>query len=80
LVLQKETDMTEKIPANEALRHKPGVIDQRQQQIDPAGKLREDPNDAGPKRAQKQAGQDLRNPQDGGPKGPGQKEGDQDGQ
>ncbi len=32
-------------PSNEDLRHTlPGVIDQRQQQIDPAGKQRTDPN------------------------------------
>lgn len=57
--------MEEKTPANEALRRQPGVIDQRQQQIDPAGKHRDDPNDAGPKRSQKQPGQDLRDPQKG---------------
>ena len=57
--------MTDQIPENEALRRKKNVIDQRQQQIDPAGRHREDPNDAGPKRAQKQVGQDMHNPQDG---------------
>lgn len=54
--------MQQKLPANEALRNKDGVIDQRQQQIDPAGKHRDDPNEAA-KRSQKQPGQDLRDPQ-----------------
>ena len=54
--------MEDKTPSNEALRKKGGVIDQRQQQIDPAGKHRDDPNEAA-KRSQKQPGQDLRNPQ-----------------
>lgn len=58
--------MTQNIPTNEALRRKDGVIDQRQQQIDPAGKHRDDPNHVGPKRSQKQPGQDLHDPQDGG--------------
>ncbi|MFN4129281.1 MAG: hypothetical protein ACK4GC_05625 [Paracoccaceae bacterium] len=57
-----ENAMKEKMPANEALRNKEGVIDQRSQQIDPAGKHRTDPNDAA-KRSQKQPGQDLRDPQ-----------------
>lgn len=57
-----ENAMKEKMPSNEALRHKDGVIDQRQQQIDPAGKHRVDPNEAA-KRSQKQPGQDLRDPQ-----------------
>ena len=56
--------MQEKTSSNEALRKKGGVIDQRQQQIDPAGKHREDPNEAA-KRSQKQPGQDLRDPQKG---------------
>lgn len=56
--------MKEKLPANEALRRKDGVIDQRKQQIDPAGKHRVDQNEAA-KRSQKQPGQDLRDPQDG---------------
>lgn len=60
--MEVEDAMTEKTPANEALRHKGGVIDQRQQQIDPAGKHRADPDDAA-KRSQKQPGQDLRDPQ-----------------
>jgi hypothetical protein len=50
------------VPSNEALRRKGRVIDQRQQQIDPAGHHRADPNDAGGKRSQKQPGQDLRDP------------------
>ena len=70
--------MPEKTAANEVLRQKNGVIDQRQQQIDPAGKEREDPNEAGPKRAQKPDGPDLRAPQDGGWPGPGQKQGGHD--
>ncbi len=56
--------MQEKLPSNEALRKKGGVIDQRQQQIDPAGKHRDDPNNVA-KRSQKQPGQDLRDPQNG---------------
>ncbi|HLQ20607.1 MAG TPA: hypothetical protein VK146_16670 [Tabrizicola sp.] len=43
-------------PANERLRHPaPNVIDQRQQQIDPAGRHREDP-DARPDANRKQPG------------------------
>jgi hypothetical protein len=60
-----EDDMSETQPANEALRRKGNVIDQRQQQIDPAGKHRVDQNDAGPKRSQKQPGQSLVDPQGG---------------
>lgn len=56
--------MTQKTPSNEAQRQKNGVIDQRQQQIDPAGKHRVDPNESA-KRSQKQPGQDLRDPQKG---------------
>jgi hypothetical protein len=33
--------MPDKIPSNEAMRKKGRVIDQRQQQIDPAGKRRD---------------------------------------
>ena len=54
--------MNGKIRSNKALRNKGGVIDQRKQQIDPAGKHRIDPNEAA-KRSQKQPGQDLRDPQ-----------------
>lgn len=50
--------MKEEIPANEALRKKDGVIDQRKQQIDPAGKHRVDPNEA-TEGSQKQPGQDA---------------------
>lgn len=57
--------MQEKPPSNEALRKKGGVIDQRQQQIDPAGKHRADPNEAA-KRSQKQPGQELRDPEQEG--------------
>ncbi|MCE6952472.1 hypothetical protein LAZ40_13750 [Cereibacter sphaeroides] len=46
-------------------RREGNVVDQRQQQIDPAGKGREDPGEAGPKRSQKQPGQDPKDPQDG---------------
>ena len=57
--------MKGKIPSNAALRKKDGgVIDQRQQQIDPAGKHRVDPNEAA-KRSQKQPGQVLHDPQSG---------------
>lgn len=59
---QVEDDMAEKTPANELLRKKDGVIDQRQQQIDPAGKHRTDQNEDA-RRSQKQPGQDLRDPQ-----------------
>lgn len=55
--------MQEKPPSNETMRKNGRVIDQRQQQIDPAGKHRVDPNEAA-KRSQKQPGQDMRNPQD----------------
>lgn len=37
-----------KEPANEQLRHPPGVIDQRQQRIDPANKVTRDPNAKSP--------------------------------
>ncbi len=56
--------MGKDVPANERLRRKDGVIDQRKQQIDPAGKHRVDLNKTA-KRAPKQAGQDLRHPQGG---------------
>ncbi len=59
---EMENSMKEKMPSNEALRTKDGVIDQRQQQIDPAGKHRVDPDEAA-RRSQKQPGQDLRDPQ-----------------
>ena len=42
---QMKKDMPMKTPSNEAMREKDGVIDQRQQQIDPAGKHRHSPND-----------------------------------
>ena len=51
-------------PANMVLRQQGGVIDQRQQQIDPAGKHRIDQNANSAKRSQKQPGQSLKNPQD----------------
>lgn len=57
--------MTE--PTNKDLRTKGGVIDQRQQRIDPTfrhGKPPSDASGAGPKPTQKQPGQSLRNPQD----------------
>ena len=54
--------MREKLPSNEVLRHKGGVIDQRQQQIDPAGKHRSDPNETA-KQSSKQPGHDLPNPE-----------------
>ncbi|MFN3844893.1 MAG: hypothetical protein ACK4RZ_03590 [Paracoccaceae bacterium] len=50
-----EDVMQEKISENEALRKKDGVIDQRQQQIDPAGKKRADRNETA-KGSQKQPG------------------------
>lgn len=56
--------MTENRPTNKDLRTTDGVIDQRQQRIDPASKNGE-ASDAGPKRSQKQPGQSLHNPQDG---------------
>lgn len=49
---------------NIELRQKGNVIDQRQQQIDPAGRHRDDPNAIGARRSQKQSGQSLDNPQD----------------
>lgn len=56
--------MTSKPPSNDALQKKDGVIGQRQQQIDPAGHHRADPDDTKPERSQKQAGQDLSDPQE----------------
>lgn len=47
--------MKQSKPSDTATRHKPGAIDQRKQQIDPAGKHRVDPNEAA-KRSQKQPG------------------------
>lgn len=49
--------MKPEIPANEDLRKKGRVIDQRNQQIDPAGKHRVDVNERA-KGSQKQPGQD----------------------
>lgn len=63
--------MTGNTPSNEEMRKKGGVIDQRQQQIDPTGKRRYDPNDSAIPRSQKQAGQDLSEPQSGQPVGDG---------
>lgn len=56
--------MLEKPPSEVALRKKRGVIDRRQQQVDPAGMHRDDPNEAA-KRSQEQPGQDQRDPQKG---------------
>ncbi len=56
--------MQEKSPSNEALLKKGGVIDQRQQKMHPAGKNRDDQNEAA-KRSQKQPRRDLRDPQKG---------------
>lgn len=54
--------MTQKKPSDEASRKKDGLIEQRQQQVEPAGKNRVDANEAA-RRSQKQPGQDLRDPQ-----------------
>lgn len=51
--------MTPKTPANEVLRKKDGVLDQRSQQIDPAGKHRVDANERDGQ-SQKQPGQTKR--------------------
>ena len=56
--------MQEKLPSNEALRHKGGVIDQRKQQIDPAGKHRVDLNETA-KQSSKQPGHGLELPKGG---------------
>lgn len=50
--------MSQKKSPNDALREKNNVIDQRQQQIDPAGHHRVDPNHAA-KGSQKQPGQET---------------------
>ena len=50
--------MTQTQPDHEKPRKDGRVIDQRQQQIDPAGKHRVDQNESA-KRSQKQPGQDL---------------------
>lgn len=52
--------MTNEQPTNKDLRTNKGVIDQRQQRIDPTGTHGGEASDAGPKRSQKQPGQDLR--------------------
>lgn len=49
-----------KIPENEKLRHPPGVIDQRQQRIDPSNEVTRDPN----------ANSDTRSPDPLKPRGP----------
>lgn len=56
--------MTEKPPTNKDLRRHGAVIDQRQQRMDPTGTQGGGASDAGPKRSQKQPGQDPRDPQD----------------
>lgn len=56
--------MKKERPTNEALRQKDGAIDQRKQQIDPAGKHRVDQNKTA-KWSQKQPGQDLSDTKDG---------------
>ena len=53
--------MSKEKPSNEELRKKNNVIDQRQQQIDPAGHHRFDPNDTA-NWSQKQPGQDPEDP------------------
>lgn len=55
--------MQEELSSKEAMRKKGRGIGQRQQQIDPAGKHRVDPNEAA-KRSQKQPGQDIPDSQD----------------
>ena len=57
--------MVTKSPTTNDLRTKGNVIDQRQQQIDPAGKHRADPNDAA-KGSQKQPGHPADDPKNGG--------------
>jgi hypothetical protein len=53
-------DEDDEVPANERLRRmEPRVIDQRQQQIDPAGRHREDP-DARPDSNRKQPGGSIK--------------------
>lgn len=54
--------MTE-IPSTADLRKHGGIIDQRQQRIDPTSTGGGSDADAGPKRSQKQPGQDPRDPQ-----------------
>ncbi len=53
--------MNQDPPTNEILRKTGKIVDQRQQQIDPAGEHRADANEAA-KRSQKQPGQDMRDP------------------
>ncbi|RGP37608.1 hypothetical protein D1012_09730 [Pseudotabrizicola alkalilacus] len=59
-----EDGMTKSLPENEALRRKGPVLDQRQQQIDPAGQHRVDQDEVSAKRSQKQPGQSLTDPQE----------------
>jgi hypothetical protein len=58
-------DPSAPVPSNERLRHpKPNVIDQRQQQIDPAGKHRRD-QDERPDTNRKQPGGSIPDPREG---------------
>jgi hypothetical protein len=59
---QRENDMYGKAPSSKELRAKGGMIDERQQGIDPAKRPRVDPTNKA-KRSQKQPGQDLTDPQ-----------------
>lgn len=56
--------MTKSLPANEALRRKGPVLDQRQQQIDPAGQHRVDQDEVTANGSQKQPGQTPTEPQE----------------
>lgn len=59
--------MEDPLPTNEALRRKGRVIDQRQQQIDPAGRDRVDQNDGASKRTQespRETAHDRKEPDD----------------
>ncbi|ULB10959.1 hypothetical protein ORIO_13710 [Cereibacter azotoformans] len=53
-------------PAPGDRRREGNSVDQRQQQIDPTGRDREDPGEAGPHRSQKQPGQAPEDPQSKG--------------
>ena len=54
--------MSKKTPSDEALAKKNQKIGKLHQKFDPPEKFPVDPEDAGPKRSQKQAGQDLHDP------------------
>ena len=58
-----EQRMTRKSPPDEAPQNSKAVTDHRDERVYPEGNRHVESDDTGPKRSQKQPGQDLRDPQ-----------------